>query len=216
MLLSPAIVVPFCKGINGRASTFWKKGKNGGFSRYFRVFSVPQRVEATIVQREKNLLLLRICYAIWKKCLDFMNLLGMTKLVAGDQLEPGIEIEHAEKRVRPAIGREISRFCFVEERESSFSNSAEGGEHRIFFGEERGVDRKRGSEAADAVLGEEKREAKALGEWNGARRVTKDAVGVGDDAGFDLAEVGDDFGGGPGGFGGASLPEIRRDSVGGS
>ena len=53
-----------------------------------------------------------------------MNLFGMAKLVAGDEFEPSVEIEHAEERMREAIGREISRFCFVEERKSSFANSA--------------------------------------------------------------------------------------------
>ena len=46
--------------------------------------------------------------------------------------------------------------------------------------------------------------------------MAKDAVGVGDDAGFDLAEMSDDFGGGPGARGRRSLPKIKRDGVGGS
>ena len=55
--------------------------------------------------------------------------------------------------MRKAVGREISRFCFVEERESSFANSAETGEHGILFGEEGRVDGKRGPKAADAIFG---------------------------------------------------------------
>ena len=113
-----------------------------------------------------------------------------------------------------AVGRKVSGFCFVEERESSFANSAEAGEHGIFFGEKRSVDGKRGTEAADAVFGEEEREAEAIDEWHRARRVAEDAVGVGDDAGFDLAEMRGDFGGGPDALGGRSLPEIGRDGVG--
>jgi len=98
--------------------------------------------------------------------------------------------------MREAIRREISRFCFVEERESSFANSTEGGEHGIFFSEERRVDGKRRLKG-DAIFGQEKRESEALQERNWPRRMAKDAIRVGDDAGFDLAEMSDDFGGGP-------------------
>ena len=182
----------------------------------FQVFSVIRESGATFFARRKNILLLRSYYVFWNKCGDFMNLFGMAKLVAGDEFEPNVEIQHAEERMREAIRREISRFCFVEERESSFANSAESGKHGIFFGEERRVDGKRRSEATNAIFGQEKRESKALQEGNGARRMAKDAVGVGDDAGFDLAEMSDDFGGAPGVRGGRSLPKIKRDGVGGS
>lgn len=56
---------------------------------------------------------------------------------------------------------------------------------------------------------------KPLEERNRARRVPKDAGGVEDDAGFDLAKMGRDFGGGPGDVGRARLPVGKRDSVGG-
>ena len=46
--------------------------------------------------------------------------------------------------------------------------------------------------------------------------MAEDAVAVGDDAGFDLAEMRDDVGGGPSVCGRRSLPKIKRDSVGGS
>lgn len=172
--------------------------------------------EAVFFAKRKNILLLRSCYVFWKKCSDFMNLFGMAKLVGSDEFEPSVEIEHAEEGMRKAIGREISRFCFVEERESSFANSAESREHGVFFGEERMVDGKRRLEAADAIFGQEKREPETLQERDRARRMAKDATGVGDDAGFDLAEMSDDFGGGPGVWGGRSLPKIKRDGVGGS
>jgi len=117
---------------------------------------------AIFFARRKNILLLRSYYVFWNKCGDFMNLFGMAKLVAGDEFEPNVEIQHAEERMREAIRREISRFCFVEERKSSFANSAEGGEHGVFFSEERRVDGKRRFEAADAIFGEEKRESETL------------------------------------------------------
>lgn len=191
---SPAIVVPFCQGINGRASTFRKACEKGAFLLAFQVFSVMQRSEATFRGRRKNILLLRSYYVFWNKCGDFMNLFRMANLMARNQVEPIVDGEHAEEGMRKAVRREISRLCFVEERESSFTNSAEAGEHGIFFGEEGRVDGKRGAEAADAVFGQKEREAKALGEWDGARRVAKDAVGVRENAGFDLAEMSDDFG----------------------
>ena len=84
MLDSLAIVVPFCKGINGRASTFESACKKGAFLLDFRVFSVMRESEATFLARRKNILLLRSYYVFWNKCGDFMNLFGMTKLVAGD------------------------------------------------------------------------------------------------------------------------------------
>jgi len=171
---------------------------------------------ATFFARRKNILLLRSYYVFWNKCGDFMNLFGMTELVAGDEFEPRVEIEHAEEGMREAIRREISRFCFVEERESSFANSTEGGEHGIFFSEERRVDGKRRLKGVDAIFGQEKRESEALQERNWPRRMAKDAIRVGDDAGFDLAEMSDDFGGGPGVWGRRSLPTIKRDGVGGS
>src|SRR5882672_2408659 len=212
----PAIVVPFCKGINARASTFRKACEKGAFLLAFQVFCVMRGSGATFFARRKNILLPRSYYVFWNKCGDFMNLFGMAKLVGGDEFEPSVEIEHAEEGMREAIGREISRFCFVEERESSFANSAESGKHGVFFGEERGVDGKRRLEAADAIFGQEKRESKAIQKGNWARGMAKDAIRVGDDAGFDLAEMSDDFGGGPGGWGGRSLPKIKRDGVGGS
>jgi len=171
---------------------------------------------ATFFARRKNILLLRSYYVFWNKCGDFMNLFGVAKLVAGDEFQPSVEIEHAEEGMRKAIRREIPRFCFVEERESSFANSAESGEHGTFFSEERRVDAKRRLEATDAIFGQEKRESPALQEGNWARGMAKDAIRVGDDAGFDLAEMSDDFGGGPGVWGGRSLPKIKRDGVGGS
>ena len=212
----PAIVVPFCKGINGKASTFGKACEKGAFLLAFQVLCVMRESKATFFARRKNILLLRSYYVFWKKRGDFMNLFGMAKLVGGDEFEPSVEIEHAEEGMRKAVGREISRFCFVEERESSFANSAESGEHGIFFSEERRVDGKRRLEATDAIFGQEKRESELLQERNWARRMAKDAVGVGDDAGFDLAEMSDDFGSGPGVWGGRSLPKIKRDGVGGS
>lgn len=142
-----------------------------------------------------------------------MNLFGVAELVAGDQFEPGVEIEHAKKGMREAVGREILRLCFVEKRESSFANSAESGEHGIFVRHQSGVDGKRRFEAADAILGQEERKAETLQERNWARRMAKNAKGVGDDAGFDLAEVGDDFCCGPGGVGRAGLPAVERDGV---
>ena len=157
-----AIVVPFCKGINVRASTFRKACEKGAFLLAFQVFCVMRESEAVFFAKRKNILLLRSYYVFWNKCSDFMNLFGMAKLVGCDEFEPGVEIEHAEEGMRKAIGREISRFCFVEERESSFANSAQAGEHGIFFGEEGSVDRKRGPEATDAVFGQEKGEVEAL------------------------------------------------------
>jgi len=142
-----------------------------------------------------------------------MNLFGMAELVAGDQFEPCVEIEHAEKRMREAVGREISRLCFVEKHESSFANSAESGEHGIFFGEERRVDGKRGFEATNAIFGQKEWKAESFEEWNWARRMAKDAKRVGNDAGFDLAEVGDDFAGGPARVGRARLPAVERNGV---
>jgi len=103
--------------------------------------------------------------------------------------------------------------CFVEERESSFANSAETGKHGIFFGEEGRVDGERVFEAANAIFGEEQREAEALQERNRAWRMVEDADGVGDDAGFDLAEMSNDFGGGPCAWRRRSLPEVGRDGV---
>ena len=84
MLDSPAIVVPFCKGINGRASTFESACKKGAFLLDFRVFSVMREIEATFLARRKNILLLRSYYVFWKKYDDFVNLLGVANLVAGD------------------------------------------------------------------------------------------------------------------------------------
>ena len=82
--------------------------------------------------------------------------------MAGDQFEPSAEIEHAEKGVREAVGREISRLCYVEKYESSFANSAESGEHGIFFVEEGRVDGKRRFEATNAIFGQEERKAETF------------------------------------------------------
>lgn len=43
--------------------------------------------------------------------------------------------------------------------------------------------------------------------------MAEDAVGVGEYAGFDLAEMSDDFGSGPGVWRGSSLPAVGRDGV---
>src|SRR5690242_10540421 len=96
-----------------------------------------------------------------------------------------------------AVRREISRLCFLEKRERSFANSAERGEHGIFVRHQSRIDGKRRFEAADAVFGQKKWKAETLQEWNWARWMAKNAKGVCNDAGFDLAEVGDDFCCGP-------------------
>jgi len=49
----PAIVVPFCKGINGRASTFGKACRKGALLLGFRVFSVTRRIEQVLFRGEK-------------------------------------------------------------------------------------------------------------------------------------------------------------------
>ena len=61
----------------------------------------------------KDLLILRSGYAIWKKCCDFVNLFGVANLVAGDEIEPIVNGEHAEKRMRKTVSGEILGFCFV-------------------------------------------------------------------------------------------------------
>lgn len=100
----------------------------------------------------KNLLDLRRSYAIWKKCGDFVNLFGVTELVASDQIEPIVDAEHAEKRVRETIRREISGFCFVKERESALANRAKIADLSVFFTQKFFIDGKRRAKAANAIF----------------------------------------------------------------
>lgn len=67
---------------------------------------------------------MRRSYANWKKCDDFVNLFGVAELVAGNEIEPMVDGEHAEKRVGKAVRCEILGFCFVQKREGSIANRA--------------------------------------------------------------------------------------------
>ena len=100
----------------------------------------------------KNLLDLRRSYAIWKKCDDFVNLFGVTELVASDQIEPTVDAEHAEKRVRETIRREISGFCFVKERESSFANRAKIADLSVFLTKKLFIDWEWRAKAANTIF----------------------------------------------------------------
>jgi len=57
--------------------------KSGIFAWFSGVFRNAENRTAFLARR-KNILLLRSYYVIWKKRGDFVNLFGMTKLVAGD------------------------------------------------------------------------------------------------------------------------------------
>ncbi len=144
-----------------------------------------------------------------------MNLFGVTDLVAGDEIEPMVDAEHAEKGMRKTVWCEILGFCFVQKRESSVAHRAEIAKLGVFFAEEGGVDRNRRAEAANAIFDQEERKTKTLRQRDRCWLVAQDAFCVGDDAGFDLAKMGGDFGSGPGGVGGPGLPVFQRDGVGG-
>lgn len=53
MLISPAIVVPFCKGINARASTFSEEAKKADFPLKLRCFPYQREIEQ-LFRREKK------------------------------------------------------------------------------------------------------------------------------------------------------------------
>lgn len=117
--------------------------------------------------------------------------------------------------MRKAVGCEISGFCFVKKRECSIANSAEAAKLSVFFGEQGWIDGKRRAEAAHAIFDEEEWKAEAFCEWNMTWLVLEDALGVENYAGFDLAEMGGDFRGGPARFDGAGLPVEEGNGVGG-
>jgi len=69
MLISPAIVVPFCKGINGRASTFSKEGEKADFSLKLRCFPYQSEMGQLRRRREKyptSAKLLRDLEEVWQ------------------------------------------------------------------------------------------------------------------------------------------------------
>lgn len=147
---------------------------------------------------------------------ELPHLFGVANLVRGDHLKPGIGVEHAKKRMRPIVGREVARGCFFEERKGSFANTTKSGEHGFLGGEEIGVERDRRLAADDTRFHHFEGEVKAFEQGNGTRRVADNAVGGADDPAFDLAEVGNDFGSGPAAVGWAGLPEVGKNGIGGA
>ena len=117
--------------------------------------------------------------------------------------------------MRPAVGTKIARTGFVEKGEGSFANRAEIGEHGFFFGVERGIERNGRFAAKDAKLDQEKRDVESAKERDGPRSVANDAVSGAEDGTLDLAEMSDDFGGGPASIGVTERPLQWRNLFGG-
>lgn len=118
--------------------------------------------------------------------------------------------------MKPEIGREIARGCFFEEREGSFANRTQVGEHRFLGVEEFRVEGDWRLATEEPGFDDPAGKMKTLQEGDGLRRVAGDAVGGADDGALDLAEMGDDFGGGPTAVGRAGPPEVEGDEVGGA
>lgn len=147
---------------------------------------------------------------------DLQHLLGVASLVGSDKFEPAVGIQHAEEWVKPEIRREIARGCFFEERNGSFANRAQGGERRFFGVKELRVERDGCLAPEEAGFDDSERNMKAPQERNGLGRVADDAVGGAGNGALDLAEMGDDFCGGPTAVGRAGPPEVEGDEVGGA
>lgn len=118
--------------------------------------------------------------------------------------------------MRPVVGLEISGACFLQERESSFSKIPEIRQHGLLFTEKPGIEGDRRFAANKPSLDHQKRKMEFLKKWDRPGDVANDAIGTSQNGALDLAEVSDDFGGGPPIIARAHLPLLRRNLVGSS
>ena len=133
--------------------------------------------------------------------------------MARNHLEPFIAVQHSKKSMRPAVGSKIARACFVEKREGSFANGAKIREHGFFFGKKRRIERDRRFAADETEFDEDERDVEPAKERDGPGTMANDGVGSAEDGALDLAEMSDDFGGGPAAIGSAKRPVLRGNEV---
>jgi hypothetical protein len=111
---------------------------------------------------------------------------------------------------------EISGACFLQECERSFPKVSEIRQHGLLFAEKPGIEGDRRFAANKPSLDHQKRKMEFLKQWDRPGDVANDAIGTSQNGALDLAEVSDDFGGGPSIFARAHLPLLGRNLVGSS
>src|SRR6516162_10361351 len=100
----PAIVVPFHGRLNYFSSTFGRTRILAEICGFFCVRKAgcePVRSNRCMC---KKVLILRNSYNFREASGNLAHLLGVANLMSRNHLEPFIDVEHAEKSVRPAIG----------------------------------------------------------------------------------------------------------------
>lgn len=116
--------------------------------------------------------------------------------------------------MRPVVGPKIASARFLKEGEGAFPKISKIRQHGFLFREKRGIERDRRFAANDAGFDHQQRKVEFHEKGHRPRRVADDAVGGSENGALDLAEVSDDFGGGPSAVVGTGLPLPGRDLVG--
>ena len=96
--------------------------------------------------------LLRRNYAFWKIFRNFYYLFCMANLMYRDKCKPIVETELAEERMPPVMHAQIARFCFFQERQSLFADTAQLIQHQFFVGKQLCVDWNRRFAANQALF----------------------------------------------------------------
>lgn len=118
--------------------------------------------------------------------------------------------------MRPVVGSEISRACFLQERERSFPKIPEIRQHGLLFAKKPGIEGDWRFAANKPSLSHQKRKMEFLKKRDRPGDVANDAIGTSQNGALDLAEVSDDFGGRPPIIARAYLPLLGRNLIGGS
>src|SRR6516225_8378815 len=103
----PAIAVPFHRRLNYFSSTFGRTRILAEICGFFCVRKGRREPVRSNRWMCKKVLILRNSYNFREASGNLANLLGVTNLMSSKHLEPFIDVEHAEKSVRPAIDAQI-------------------------------------------------------------------------------------------------------------
>lgn len=89
---------------------------------------------------------------------DFPKLLGVSRLVPGDDFEPRIEIERTKKRVGPVIAAQVPGGVLLEKGKRLLAYSRQGLEHGSLVADQARVERDGGLTLDSPPLGKEYRD----------------------------------------------------------
>ena len=184
-----------------------------------RLFLCPEGQLATVRNTRcvcKKVLILRNSYNFRKASGNLAHLLGVANLMSSNHLEPFVDVQHAEKSVRPAIRAQIAGASFFQKRQGAFANGTEFAEHIFFVPDQTGIERNGGFPANDARFNEPKWQMTPLQKGNGLGSFLRDAIGAAQNGTLEDDEMGDEFRRRPRFSNGLRCPSVGGYGIGGA